>query len=426
MLSNLNEATSYEVEDFLNNKLNGKEVKALLHKLQSTNIEQAFKETIEELGITDIQGTINIDKGVIIDMLKKLAISKDKAELRDLLRLGADGELVTPLSFPLVQKNLVGLFTSMFNNRVTNQKINGGHMVLFSDVFKDMFGVRPYNKESDMSNYGSDLNVTMLPNGTLILDCKISVYTAKLLKLTEDGSNIIDINSIKDKSLLKAIGYRIPTTGHQSAIVLNIVEILPPEVKSSIVVNNELIARTGTDFDVDSLYLMFKVPKRKLQTWEEYKTLSPEDYTRYEHLKETFDNLKVEFKELTTIAEFDVLVDAKKKELRSMQQGITNRIDKLEVLATDLDAETLQSEVLNSITELTKALTTEMKLKDALSNTTDPQKVAEIVYKTSQHLKHIERLRNIIKSLERDMEMVLDGSIDNEIQRKNRNIRKYK
>ena len=55
-------------------------------------------------------------------MLKKLAISKDKAELRDLLRLGADGELVTPLSFPLVQKNLVGLFTSMFNNRVTNQK----------------------------------------------------------------------------------------------------------------------------------------------------------------------------------------------------------------------------------------------------------------------------------------------------------------
>ena len=54
------------------------------------------------------------------------------------------------------------------------------------------------------------------------------------------------------------------------------------------------------------------------------------------------------------------------------------------------------------------------------------KKVAEIVYKTSQHLKHIERLRNIIKSLERDMEMVLDGSIDNEIQRKNRNIRKYK
>ena len=39
-----------------------------------------------------------------------------------------------------------------------------------------------------------------------------------------------------------------------------------------------------------------------------------------------------------------------------MQQGITNRIDKLEVLATDLDAETLQSEVLNSITELTKSI----------------------------------------------------------------------
>ena len=85
-----------------------------------------------------------------------------------------------------------------------------------------------------MSNYGSDLNVTMLPNGTLILDCKISVYTAKLLKLTEDGSNIIDINSIKDKVYLKAIGYRIPTTGHQSAIVLNIVEYCL-QVKSSIV-----------------------------------------------------------------------------------------------------------------------------------------------------------------------------------------------
>ena len=143
-------------------------------------------------------------------------------------------------------------------------------MVLFSDVYKNMYGSVPYLKKNEQYEYGKDLKAEILPSGTLVLEAKISAYTAQLLFPIGGDTKTINLDNVKDKKLLEMIGYRIPSTGHQSAVILKIVDILPPEVKSSIVVNYEIIQRTGTDFDVDSLYLMIKGIKRK-GTIEGYK-----------------------------------------------------------------------------------------------------------------------------------------------------------
>lgn len=54
------------------------------------------------------------------------------------------------------------------------------------------------------------------------------------------------------------IGYRIPTQGLSSAFAMTVADVLPRQVGDLIVVPEEFTAQTGSDFDIDKLYLAFK------------------------------------------------------------------------------------------------------------------------------------------------------------------------
>jgi hypothetical protein len=62
-------------------------------------------------------------------------------------------------------------------------------------------------------------------------------------------------NIIGDKAKPFGIGYRIPTQGMSSMFAFQVADVLPEEVGDLIVVPREFTAQTGSDFDVDKLYL---------------------------------------------------------------------------------------------------------------------------------------------------------------------------
>jgi len=51
------------------------------------------------------------------------------------------------------------------------------------------------------------------------------------------------------------IGYRIPTQGQSSMFAYTVADVLPQQVGDLIIVPREFTAQTGSDFDVDKLYL---------------------------------------------------------------------------------------------------------------------------------------------------------------------------
>lgn len=51
------------------------------------------------------------------------------------------------------------------------------------------------------------------------------------------------------------IGYRIPTQGMSSAMAIRVADVLPEQLGDTIVVPKEFTAQTGSDFDVDKIYL---------------------------------------------------------------------------------------------------------------------------------------------------------------------------
>jgi len=56
----------------------------------------------------------------------------------------------------------------------------------------------------------------------------------------------------------RLVGYRIPNQGMSSIDLLNIAGILPPNMGDTIVVYTEVTAKTGSDFDIDKMYVMMR------------------------------------------------------------------------------------------------------------------------------------------------------------------------
>ena len=84
-------------------------------------------------------------------------------------------------------------------------------------------------------------------------------YSEKFFKpfMNDDGS--IDIERIKKESpdLLEAIGYRIPTEDFYSMAVIRIKGFTPREAGGGIVLPADITTISGSDFDVDKMFMMF-------------------------------------------------------------------------------------------------------------------------------------------------------------------------
>ena len=66
---------------------------------------------------------------------------------------------------------------------------------------------------------------------------------------------LLENNIIGNKSNPYGIGYRIPTQGQSSMFVFQVADVLPEQQGDVIVVPYEFTAQTGSDFDVDKLFL---------------------------------------------------------------------------------------------------------------------------------------------------------------------------
>ena len=74
------------------------------------------------------------------------------------------------------------------------------------------------------------------------------------------------------KEMLYSIGYRIPTENKSSIYPMKVVAFLPEEMGTCIMLPKEIVAVTGSDFDIDKTFIMFKsFYKDKNGTIKEYK-----------------------------------------------------------------------------------------------------------------------------------------------------------
>ena len=67
----------------------------------------------------------------------------------------------------------------------------------------------------------------------------------------------------KSKKFLDIIGYRIPSEDKYSAMPLRIYGFMPAISGTTIMLPSDIITMSGTDFDIDKLFLMIRSVRRE-------------------------------------------------------------------------------------------------------------------------------------------------------------------
>ena len=147
-----------------------------------------------------------------------------------------------PLSDAIQSDRIQQLLNSIIKNRINKQEIAGGPVV-------------------QVSNYGTskDLKIVRNEDGTIkYFECYAPVYDPQLYEDFGDGKGGIDMEKIKkdNPKLLEMIGYRIPTEAKYSMAPLKIVGFLPRNAGEGIMLPKEITTLSGSDFDVDKMYIM--------------------------------------------------------------------------------------------------------------------------------------------------------------------------
>ena len=144
------------------------------------------------------------------------------------------GDPTMPNFMNIVTAKLESVAQSIYNNKITRQILPGWHAAQITGV--------GYSKRLKFDPKTGIMEVYLPRWSKLIPKTKNAEEEAALIKqIQEEG---LDIH----------IGYRIPTEGKQSISVLRVVGFTNEALGSTIVVADEWVTQTGSDFDVDSVY----------------------------------------------------------------------------------------------------------------------------------------------------------------------------
>lgn len=270
-------------------KLDAKQFKAEYENHCATNIQESLDQLKEEFGLVTPDGQISFDRKqmnqTLSEILKREIFSSPRYGIDMLLAcsLNADGEFNIPLGDPIQSRRIEQLINSIIKNRINKQKIAGGPVVQVTTFgtsrdlnirFKSNKGGllmtrKEFEKSKEEGTY--EEYIEKYQDGIAYYEIYAPIYTNELFQQFSDRDGNIDIKRIEKENpeLLKIIGYRIPTEDKYSCFPAKIVGFLPREAGDAVMLPADITAITGSDFDVDKMYLMRKEFKEEKKSKEE-------------------------------------------------------------------------------------------------------------------------------------------------------------
>lgn len=238
----------------------------LYNAINTENIVQSFIEInevfkdpkkIEQILLEELRG----NQRYSTDMIKACTLDEN-------------GNFNIPLFDPIQSQRVQTLLNSIIKSRITKQKIKGGALIQVSDygltdelqmVFKDKDGnlltwesYSKKNKNATRKDYEEFIKKAREDGGLAIayLECYMPAYSREFYEpLMDPETHQLDVTKLPD-DLRKLIGYRVPTEDKYSMAPLYIKGFLPQQNGSAIMLPAEITTLSGSDFDVDKLYIM--------------------------------------------------------------------------------------------------------------------------------------------------------------------------
>lgn len=221
----------------------------IIQAAMAANIKHSYNELIRELGWkTNEDGDIvNKDGSTLLKFdnfykkcLEEFQRTGSDSNITDYLTPDKTGIPIMPEWMSVVATKLENIAQSVFNNNITRQLLPGYHGTQVTNV----------GYSSDLKYHPVGENGNQYP----VVEVRLPAYHPAIKALIKKYGKEEALRRLNEAGLTTHIGYRIPTEGKQSIAVIKVVDFLDEAYGSTIIVADEWVTQTGSDFDVDSIY----------------------------------------------------------------------------------------------------------------------------------------------------------------------------
>lgn len=270
------------------NTITGQELYKNINNIIGALVDKGMKNLTNELNL-DEEGRIQSPQA----LYKLLLDEAKKRNVNDNLMKALQKE-ISIYGIPQSHSKLMNMFFSIVKDRVVKIKTNGGSFIQVSNFGIDKLtdsqktgvkwfidpkkGLKPphFAVDENGNHILSDNGKKIVKPGQILLP---GSFLTKYIPNWKTLHPSVLKDMIDPKILENVIGYRIPNQGLSSNDPLEIVGILPEGMGDAVVAYSEIPMKTGSDFDIDKMYLMlssFKMEYDKLTRpiYDESKSLN--------------------------------------------------------------------------------------------------------------------------------------------------------
>lgn len=234
------------------NEITGQQIKEQLFGTINAISNKGFKE-VKDMFLSD--NTLDYTKASK-QLIKEARASNMGKDIEEALEVNQDGtDFKIPLSALPDSKWVETKLTSTTNKKAIDLELPGGAFIQMSSFgFKSIktVGSRAINNGKPLLNINKDGSMDSVISINLFSHI-IPDYKNKSFVEARDW--LIEHKIIGQEAGPMAMGYRIPTQGLSSIAGLRIVDVLPSVVGDTIILPDEFTTQTGSDFDIDKLYI---------------------------------------------------------------------------------------------------------------------------------------------------------------------------
>lgn len=243
---NLEESERLKESDIYKEALNNTDILNAL-------TEDAYERVLRRLGISEIDGAYEIvdiseaAKTLRSELFKRHTDDNISIALQEFETKGVALE-ITP-----AYTQVRNILYSIANKELVKKKISGG---LKTQIPSTLFeGTRAKFNEK-LNGYTSDvLKFYEDKDGKRVMEIAVGRWFKSNLS---DEKLLEYLNKDENKSILEGLAFRIPTQAQSSIDVIRVGMILPKEFGDNVVVPSAIVAKVGSDFDIDKLSIYLK------------------------------------------------------------------------------------------------------------------------------------------------------------------------
>ena len=248
--------------------------------VNTANIREAFEKLDKEF-----KDPKKISELLISEIKSNSRYSNDLIEA---VTLDENGQFNIPIFDPIQSQKIQELLNSIVKSRIVKQKINGGALIQATAWALN-------EKDKPQIVWGTDKNGQKYIK---YIEAYIACPDDRLYELLLEDDGSININKKDSKGnyivpakYREAIGYRIPTEDKYSMMPIKVKGFLPRQVGSVIILPEEITTITGSDFDVDKIYMMYHSLNFKniydiKAAWDDFYKSHPEVVKEIEEVKQ--------------------------------------------------------------------------------------------------------------------------------------------